>query len=62
MLMCGNDYVEIHSKWMLNCTADVHVCKDEVTFTTLQKERDFGHINFEKKTKSLKLMAWEELI
>ena len=46
-----NDFVENHSRWVLDSAADVHVCKDQAMFTTLQKDGDFGCINMRKKLK-----------
>ena len=36
---------------MLDSAANVHVCKDQAIFTTLQKDEDFGCINVGKKFK-----------
>ena len=36
---------------MLDFATDVHVCKDQAMFTTLQRDRDFGCINVGKKLK-----------
>ena len=49
----NNDYVDNHCRWVLDFTVDVHVCKDQAKFTTLQKDRDFYYINVEKKLKMI---------
>ena len=36
---------------MLDSTTNVHACKDQTMFTTLQKDGDFGYINVGKKLK-----------
>ena len=46
-----NDSVENNSRWLLDSAVDVHVCKDQAMFTTLQKDGDFGCINVGKKLK-----------
>ena len=45
---------------MLDFATEVHVCKDQAMFTTLQKDGDFGCINVGKKLK-LKVEGMEEL-
>ena len=47
----NKDSIENHSRWVLDSTANVYVCKDQVMFTTLQKDGDFGCINMGKKLK-----------
>ena len=46
-----NDHDENHSRCVLDYATDVHVCKDQDIFTTLQKDKEFGYFNTGKKLK-----------
>ena len=35
LLIAANDLVEDHSSWVLNSAADMHICRDRVSFDSL---------------------------
>ena len=40
-----NDSVENCFRLVIDSTANMHVCKDQAMFTTLQKDGDFAYIS-----------------